>query len=271
MQFEIKANKYTDPEKMAADYLAKYFGNQKIEYPINPFKMLKDEGVLFSLQDFQKLEGVYIPASSEDTPVVGINANRPITRQRFSAAHELCHHFHDADRQISCPIGSKNAVEKFAEDFAAALLMPINELRAQVNKRKNNTRNVSFDSVLEIADYFGVSFQACLFRIAYMIHAIAGNTDPDELLKRAKEFRPDKERKRRHLTYTKLYEGLIDCFQEQLTFKPTEHARYIFQNEYIFNDSRMEGLDVSLEQASEIVTDLRLKMQNSEYCTQESQ
>lgn len=58
---------------MAADYLAEYFGSQKIEYPINPFKMLKDEGVLFSLQDFKKLEGVYIPASSkEDVPLVGM-------------------------------------------------------------------------------------------------------------------------------------------------------------------------------------------------------
>ena len=51
---------HTDPEKMAAAYLVKYYGNQKIEYPINPFKMLKDEGILFSLMDFKKLEGVYI-------------------------------------------------------------------------------------------------------------------------------------------------------------------------------------------------------------------
>ena len=90
MQFESEVKKYTDPEKMADDYLVKYYGNQKIEFPINPFQMLKDEGVLFSFMDFKKLEGVYIPASSEDdVPVVGINANRPITRQRYSAAHEL--------------------------------------------------------------------------------------------------------------------------------------------------------------------------------------
>jgi len=139
MQFETEAKQYTDPEKMAAAYLVKYYGDQKIEYPINPFKMLKDEGILFSLMDFKKLEGVYIPVSStDDVPVVGINVNRLITRQRFTAAHELCHHFRDADKHISCPIGSKNAAERFAEGFAAALLMPINELRAQVNKRKNN-------------------------------------------------------------------------------------------------------------------------------------
>ena len=94
MQFETEAKQYTDPEKMAAAYLVKYYGNQRIEYPINPFKMLNDEGILFYLMDFKKLEGVYIPASSSgDVPVIGINVNRPITRQRFSAAHELCHHF----------------------------------------------------------------------------------------------------------------------------------------------------------------------------------
>lgn len=272
MQFGIKAKDYTDAEKMAADYLAEYFGSQKIEYPINPFKMLKDEGILFSLQDFKKLEGVYIPMSAKgDIPVVGINANRPITRQRFSAAHELCHHFRDADKQISCVIGSKNSVERFAEDFAAALLMPINELKAQVNKKRNGAGSISFDDVLEIADYFGVSFQACLFRVAYIINAISGNTEPAALLKRINEYKPEKMRKRLHMTHTKLYEGLIDCFQEQLSFKPTEHARYIFQNEYIYNDSRIEGLNVTLEQASEIVTDLRLKMQNSEYCNQENE
>lgn len=272
MQFESEAKKYTDPEKMAADYLVKYYGNQKIEFPINPFQMLKDEGVLFSFMDFKKLEGVYIPASSEDdVPVVGINANRPITRQRYSAAHELCHHFRDADKEISCPIGSKNVIEKFAEGFAAALLMPIGELRAQVNKRRNSTNNISFDDVLEIADYFGVSFQACLFRIAYLIHAIPGNTEPEELRKRVNKYGPDKERKRRHMTYSQLYASLIDCFQEQLVFTPSDHARYVFQNEYIYNDSRMEGLDVTVEQASEIVTDLRLNMQNSKYCSEENE
>ena len=272
MQLWTEAKQYTDPEKMARAYLEKYYGNQKIEYPINPFQMLKDEGVLFSVMNFKKLEGVYIPATSdEDIPIIGINANRPITRQRFSAVHELCHHFRDADKQISCPIGSKNQVEKFAESFAAAVLMPINELRAQVNKRKNNVGNISFDDVLEIADYFGVSFQACLFRIAYLIHAISGNTEPSELKNRASKYQPDRKRKRRHMTYTRLYADLIDSYQEQFSFKPTDYARYVFQNEYIYNDSRMEGLDVTVEQASEIVTDLRMNVQNSEFCNEESE
>ncbi len=143
IDFVAEARWFRDPERLAEAYLAQYFENRKIEYPINPFQMLKDEGILFSLMNFRKLEGVYIPAAGiNDIPVVGINAKRPITRQRFTAAHELCHHFRDSDKQISCPIGAKNSVERFAENFAVALLMPINELRAQVNKRKNSNRTI---------------------------------------------------------------------------------------------------------------------------------
>ena len=264
MGFWQDADKYTDSERMAADYLKTYFVNQKIEYPINPFAFLKDEGILFTLSSFHKLEGVYVPASSEDDiPIVGINANRPITRQRFTAAHELCHHFHDSGKQVSCPIsGNKTTIEIFADGFAAAVLMPISELRVQVRKRENACGNVSFDDVLEIADYFGVSFGACLYRIAYKIHAIDGDTDATSLKRRITKYAPDTVRKSKHMTYNNLYAGLIDNYQEQLAFSPTDHARYLFQNDYIYNDSRMEGLDVTVEQASEIVTDLRLNIKD---------
>ena len=270
MQFVTEAKMFTDPEVMASAYLAKYYENQKVEYPINPFQMLKDEGVLFSLMNFKELEGVYIPTTNaDDVPVVGINANRLITRQRFTAAHELCHHFRDADKHISCPInGKKSSIEFFADGFAAALLMPIHELRIQVNKRKNKRANISFEDVLDIADFFGVSFQSCLFRIAYKIHAIEGDTEPQALMKRASRFKPELIRAKRHMTYTKLYEGLIDCYQDSLQFQPTAFARNLFQSNYIYNDSRMEGVNVTIEQAAEIATDLRLHMQNSEYCTE---
>ena len=272
MDFKLEASNYRDPELMAADYLRSYFGSQKIEYPINPFKMLREEGIFFALGDFKRLEGIYIPSSEEgDRPVVGINVNRPITRQRFTAAHELCHHFHDADIKNTCTIGSKNAIEKFADNFASAVLMPLTELKAQVNKRKNSRGNVSLDDVLEIAEFFGVSFAACIYRIAYKIHAIDGETDPSALEKRIQKYKPDSVRKRKHISHASLYAGLIDNYQEQLAFKPNDHTRYIFQNQYIYNDSRMEGLDIEIEEASEIVTDLRLRMQNSPYCKQENE
>ena len=41
--FQNEAKDFTNPEAMASAYLARYYGQKKIEYPINPFQMLKDE------------------------------------------------------------------------------------------------------------------------------------------------------------------------------------------------------------------------------------
>lgn len=269
--FQKCAGNYTDPERMAVEYLKVYFAGAEINYPMNPFQMLKDEGILFSLRPFDKLEGVYLPAQNgNDTAIVGINLKRPITRQRFTAAHELCHHFRDANKEIACPLNNKDAIEQFADRFAAALLMPMMELRRQVDAKKANGY-VDFKSVLEIADYFGVSFESCVRRIAYRIHAIDGDTENKMLTNRIRKFAPDKKRKELGMSYVTLYEGLIDAYDTTLAFIPDDHARYIFQNEYIYNDSRMEGVDINIDTAAEIVTDLRLNKQNSPYCTEENE
>lgn len=263
---------YVNPEKMAEDYLTYYYlKGHEIVFPLNPFSFLKEERILFKLNDFSKLEGVYIPASSNnDVAIVGINANRPITRQRFTAAHELCHHLHDSTRQVSCPInGKKTYIEQFADSFAAALLMPIGALEEQVCKYKNERGFVDFDDVLDIANFFGVSFESCLYRIAYKLFAIEGDTKSEVLKKSISHYKPDKVRKQRHITYAKLYADLIDEYQEQLSYLPSKRAKILFQTDYIYNDSRMEGVNVTIEQASEIVADLRLKTQNSVYCNEE--
>lgn len=272
IRFKLNAKNFMDAESMATAYLTAYYGNNEIVYPISPFKMLKDEGISFAMRNFSKLEGVYIPAQSdEDIATVGINAKRPITRQRFTAAHELCHHFRDAENQVACPIGQKNASEKFADSFASALLMPMGELIAKVNEYKDDNGNVSFDDVLKIADYFGVSFESCVRRIAYKIHAIEGDIESNELKRRITKYQPDNKRKELGLSYERLYSDLIDNYVEQLRFQPNDYAKFVFENTYIYNDSRMEGLEVSIEEASEIVTDLRNNFQNSQYCTEENE
>lgn len=270
--FKLNAKNFTDAESMAAAYLVAYFGNSEIKYPISPFKMLKDEGVDFVIRNFYKLEGVYIPAQTQDDiAIVGISVNRPITRQRFTAAHELCHHFRDADKQVACPIGQKNASEYFADAFASALLMPMGELKVKVNEYKDYNGNVSFDDILKIADYFGASFESCVRRIAYKIHAVEGDIESKELAKRIRKYKPDIKRKELGMSHENLYSDLIDNYAEQLRFIPNEYAKYVFENTYIYNDSRMEGIDVSIEEASEIVTDIRNNTQNSQYCTEENE
>ncbi|MBP3284234.1 MAG: ImmA/IrrE family metallo-endopeptidase [Clostridia bacterium] len=263
----IKILKYTiTPEELAQAFLREYFGEEKAVYPLNPFEMLKKVGVPFSFRNFEKYEGVYLQVDNDGPAVVGINANRPITRQRFTAAHELCHHIKDAGQDISCLIaGKKNKIERYAEDFAAAILMPINELIHQV-KRFDENGYVSFESVLRIANYFGVSFESCLYRIAYRLHKIEGDTSAVKLKKRIAAFKPKIKCQQLGLNDLKLYEQLFDTNAVSLFFEPTEFAKRKFQTEYIFNDSRLEGVDVDKEMVSEIVTDLKLKKQESEYC-----
>lgn len=270
MDFRDEASTIRGPEELAEAYLKRCFTGGPIEYPINPFDLLKKEGIIFALMNFRNLEGIYIPAENDDDiPVIGINVNRRITRQRFTAAHELCHHFRDYNKPVKCPIESKSTEEKYADKFAAALLMPLSELREQVNIRKDSNGHVSFESVLEIASFFGVSFEACMFRIAYNLNAIDGDTESSALKKRAAQYKPESVRKEKHLPQANLYADLIDACEEQFAFSPSQYAKHLFQNNYIYNDSRMEGLDISHEQAAEIVADLRMNTQNSKYCSEE--
>lgn len=269
--FQKYASYYRDPERMASEYLKSYFDGEEIIFPINPFQMLKDEGIVFSIRPFDKLEGVYLPAASEqDVAIVGINLKRPITRQRFTAAHELCHHFRDADKEIACPLSNKDLIEQFADKFAAALLMPMDELRRQVDAKKVNGY-VDFKAVLEIADYFGASFDSCVRRIAYRIHAIDGDIESAALAKRIRKFAPDKRRQELGMDYVSLYDDLINAYEDTLAFTPDDYSINVFQNEYIYNDSRMEGVEIQIGEASEIVTDLRLKKQSSPYCVEENE
>ena len=56
-----------------------------------------------------------------------------------------------------------------------------------------------------------------------------------------------------------------------MAFSPNKHARLVFQTNYIYNDSRMEGVDASSEESAEIVADLRLNAQNSQYCVEDKE
>ena len=112
------------PEKLAEKVLEDKYGEEMPSIPVNPFKLMRGYGIVYQFMGFQELEGIYlVPEDSEDMVVVGINYKRNITRQRYTAAHELCHHLKDRQNE-ACPIGSKDEIEKFAEKFAAELLMP---------------------------------------------------------------------------------------------------------------------------------------------------
>lgn len=259
-----------NPERLADAFIRDYFNEKQITYPINPFQMLTDLGVLFAFREFSRnYEGFYFPPESEeDIPLVGINVKRPIHRQRYTATHELCHFLKDGNNKDSmvCLSGDKSDVEDYAEKFAAALLMPIAELQDQVNFYKVNGY-VSFDDVLKISYYFGVSFEACLYRIAYKINGIEGDIASPTLRKRCAEYGPNRKRQELGLEdETVLYEGLFNAIQPWLIIDPSLHTQYKFQNEYVYNDSRLEDIAIEKSEVAEIVADIRIHKQGSKFC-----
>lgn len=259
------------PEQLAEAFISDYYSGQEPSIPVNPFEILRDMGIVFSFRNFSNYEGVYIPAEGDDdAPVVGINANRPVTRQRYTASHELCHHIKDADTGYMCSTALDNDIERYAEAFAAALLMPSSLFREQVDEYKVNGF-VSFESALKIADYFGVSFAACLNRLAFDFHVIDGDVTGAALRQRRSEFGPMAHRAELGLSDVPLYRQLYDASELFLRVEPSPQTKQIFETEYVFHDSRMEGVVVERELAAEIVVDLRLNGSRSKFYSEENQ
>ena len=117
------------PKSLADKCLSAFLGRKPTinDLPINPFKILVKFKAYYVILNFDKLEGYYIPPDGNKPAIVGININSDINRQRFSAAHELCHHLKDQDK--GSPLitlqNSNDHTEKYANSFAAELLMPL--------------------------------------------------------------------------------------------------------------------------------------------------
>lgn len=101
--------------------------------PIDVFKIIHEIGIELMFQPLEgKPDGFYFPrGKSRQKAGILINSRRPYTRQRYTAAHELCHFFKkDSARVEVISEGcadmpqSRPDDEVFAESFAEHFLMP---------------------------------------------------------------------------------------------------------------------------------------------------
>ena len=255
-----------DAQGLAEYFSEMYFKDHEKVFPINPFQVLTDLGIHFVFRNFDKMEGLFMPATG-DMPMdlVAINARRPITRQRFSAAHELCHYLKDTDVQSTfmCAISSNEYMERYAERFASAFLMPEDELRVQISKVNPDDVELTFDDVLRLADYFGTSFRACYYRIRRRFPSLIADYSDKELNK----YKTETRRRDLGLSYIKLYEDLFDAWEDISPPNSLEFAKRLFKGKYVYNDARLEGVKVTYEAASEIIEDIQTNRQASIYCT----
>jgi len=265
------------PTSLAKKVIERNFEGKPIVFPIDPFDLLSEFGIVYQFRDFEDLEGIYlVPADEHDIPIVGININRPICRQRFTAAHELCHHLKDKNisgEDILCPVNAsrKDKKEKYAENFAAELLMPRDHFKSEVEKVEKNGF-VEFDQALYLADFFGVSFESCIFALAYRLNKIEGDTDPKSLKARIKKYKPNS--RRMEICFTgrdnQLYEQIFNSYK-YFFVNDNNIMWYKFKRDFVYNENRIEGIHLEKEEVAEIITDIRLHNQESEYCKSDFQ
>ena len=216
----------------------------------------------------KNLEGLLLVEAENSSPedaLIAINAKRPIQRQRYSCAHELCHLIKDIGQYdpYFCIAGSKSRTERFAENFAACFLMPRREVCRQVSKY-HKTRFLECDDILRISYYFGTSFQACLYLI--------GECCPYALPLSYKEvfgkFKPASRKNELNLDDTVLYTQLLNNWPMMWSGQANKNASFAFKADYVFNDARLEGVDVAKEAAAEIIADIRTN--NGKICSKYS-
>ena len=245
----------------------------KITYPINPFEVLKEKNTIITYSDFDKLEGLLL--YDKKRSIISININRPITRQRFTAAHELGHimlHTEIKGNNFLCPMyGRKSDVEKEADAFASNLLMPSDELNKRVNLYQDENGKVGLDECLLIAEYFGVSFESCIKTICFRIKRFKEDLNNDELTGLIKKYQPNIKR-------MELFENSDDL---KLLTNAIEYSYFStvnlsnvtgikFIQNLVYHDSRLENVEITQKEVNGIFADLRINGANSIYCKSEN-
>lgn len=258
------------PEQLAEEVLAKIVEKYgEIKFPIDPFKLLKDEGIIISFSNFENLEGIIIN-DVDNITIVGINRLRPWTRQRFSAAHEYCHYIKDLKRmeneinRIDCLAGSKSAIERYADEFASCLLMPLFKLKELCDEYKNAKGFIDFENITYIAEFFGVSFKSCVNRIAYDLKMIEGDITSRALSNKINKYGPEKKRKELieknndFLLIGNAINSLSYCMVDLQSNIGTK-----FLNNYIYYDNKLEGIEQ--KEVPYILADLSYNKEKSQF------
>lgn len=137
--------------------------------PIDIFTLVQTiENLTLIFYPLENISGICYKGADSD--VIVINSNQSVGRQRFSLAHELYHLYYDESEQhmvSMATIGEGDENERKADQFASYLLIPPASLHSQIEKLKikRNRNQLAIDDVIALAQYYGVSHGAMLYRL----------------------------------------------------------------------------------------------------------
>jgi Zn-dependent peptidase ImmA (M78 family) len=160
-----------DAEQDAQQILEKVWivgPREYVHLPVDPFYIAQQLGIrVFTDARLENdVSGMLVKRPGYDDPEIVLNAHDSRNRQRFTCAHELGHYnkrtqdgdlgeWNFVDRRDALAATGKNPDEIYANQFAAALLMP-----APLVKKRAKTNEIS-----TLAFEFGVSADAMTFRL----------------------------------------------------------------------------------------------------------
>jgi Zn-dependent peptidase ImmA (M78 family) len=137
--------------------------------PIDIFSVLSsiDDLTLVYYPLGRRISGMCL--RDKDNKIIVINSEHTYGRQRFTAAHELCHiYFHENLRKVVCPAAfdEKDPAEIEANHFASYFLATYESLREFIEKRiQKDECHLSLEDIVRIEQYYGLSRQATLIRL----------------------------------------------------------------------------------------------------------
>ena len=120
------------------------------------FELLEEQGIKVLAVESKEIDGLTARvrrAGKSPVPVIVVNRDDWLERQRFTLSHELGHLVVDAAPGLD--------EEKVAHRFAAAFLMPAEALWAKIGKRRTS---VGLGELLGLKQLFGASVQAVTYR-----------------------------------------------------------------------------------------------------------
>ena len=136
--------------------------------PINVKSVLRKTNILTIYRPLStKSYGLSLKSKNEDRFML-VNSNSTRGRQHFTIAHELFHLYYDENLTphiCGADADGTSNVEKNADLFASALLMPKDGILQFVSVEEISSKDVKLATVIKLEQFFSVSRSSLLYRL----------------------------------------------------------------------------------------------------------